>query len=136
MVSKLFFFAYSAPFMFLSDHINLQSIFIVELLMFDGTFAYYPHEFYQVDYEVDEESRTTSGQTYTMHAVFSDLPERQSNFLCGKFHMSTLFNVDRRNCFLATQVSRNVRQIVHRVTCRIDCRIRRHWIPKDGDDGF
>jgi hypothetical protein len=75
--------------MFLSDRTNLQAIHSAPMLMFDGTFAYCPKEFYRRDYmfvnsEGDEEVRTTHGQVYTMHCVFNSLPKRQSSFLCGR----------------------------------------------------
>jgi hypothetical protein len=98
--------------MFLADRTNLESIHTAEFLIFDGTFAYCPREFYQVAYEVDGEVRTTSGQTYTMHSVFSDLPERRSNLLCGKFLNYLLLWIVFRNRFLASQVNRNLRQTV------------------------
>lgn len=69
--------------MYLADRSNLATLYNSEMLMLDGTFAYCPREFYRVDYEINGDIRTTSGQTYTMHAVFSNLPNRQSSFLCG-----------------------------------------------------
>lgn len=84
--------AYSAespPFMFLADRTNLEAIHAAPVLMMDGTFAYCPQEFYKQEYTVatstGDEIRTTSGQVYTIHSTFSDLPTRQSNFLSGKF---------------------------------------------------
>jgi hypothetical protein len=53
--------------------------------MFDGTFEYCPKEFYDASFEVNGETYTTSGQTYTMHAVYSNLPGQQSSFVCGMF---------------------------------------------------
>jgi hypothetical protein len=73
--------------MYLADRTNLESLRSADVLMFDGTFDYCPSEFYRVDYEIDGDARTTSGQTYTMHAVYSGLPERQSSFLCGKYNL-------------------------------------------------
>lgn len=71
--------------MYFADRTNLESMHSASILMFDGTFDYCPQEYYNIDYEVDNGIKTTHGQTYTMHAVFSNLPERQTSFLCGKF---------------------------------------------------
>jgi hypothetical protein len=60
---------HDSPLVLLADRTNLQSIIHAPILMFDGTFGYRPAEF---------------AQTYTMHAVFPDLPDNQSSFLCGK----------------------------------------------------
>lgn len=76
----------SPPLMFLADRINLQAIHSAETLMFDGTFAYCPTEFYREHYQDEQgEIKTMHGQVYTMHAVYSDLPARQSSFLSGKY---------------------------------------------------
>lgn len=102
------------PFMFLADRTNLETIRSADFLMFDGTFAYCPREFYNIDYEINGETKTTSGQTYTMHAVFSDLPERQTNLLCGKnLSYYFLFVVNFRNCIFTTQITSNVCKIVY-----------------------
>jgi hypothetical protein len=61
------------PLVFLADHTNIASIYYAPVLVFDGTFKYHPREF------------GANGQTYTMHAVYPDLPDRQSTFLCGNF---------------------------------------------------
>lgn len=61
-----------APLVLLSDHTNLQSIYHAPILMCDGTFAYRPQGF-------------DRGQNYTIHAVYPDLPNKQSNYLSGKF---------------------------------------------------
>lgn len=74
--------------MFLADRTNLEAIRAAPILMFDGTFAYCPREFYRTDYtittNVGDEVRTTSGQVYTMHAVFTNLPNFQTSVLSGK----------------------------------------------------
>lgn len=80
--------------MFMADRTNLEAIHAAPFLMFDGTFAYCPKEFYKQDYMLNneqgnEETRTTSGQVYTMHSAFFQLPDRQSSFLSGK--LLTLF---------------------------------------------
>lgn len=80
--------------MYIADGTNLEALYSADVLMFDGTFDYCPKEFYRVDYEIDDEIRTTSGQVYTMHAVYTSLPERQSNFLCGRFLIILTFVFD------------------------------------------
>jgi hypothetical protein len=71
--------------MFLADRTNLKAIHDAPTLMFDGTFAYCPVEFYREHYEEDDQVKTMHGQVYAMHAVYSDLPTHQSSFLSGKF---------------------------------------------------
>jgi len=90
--------------MFLADRTNIQAIHDASVLMFDGTFEYCPKEFYREHYEsINAGIKRTSGQVYTMHAVYSDLPERQSSFLSGKlFELKTDY-IFFRNCFLVTQ---------------------------------
>jgi hypothetical protein len=53
----------------LADKANLKSIHEAPVLIMDGTFDYRP---------------TGSAQTYTIHSVFPELPDRQSSFLSGK----------------------------------------------------
>jgi len=72
--------------MFLADRTNLQAIHDASTLMFDGTFAYCPTEFYREHYETaGGEVKTMHGQVYTMHSIYSDLPNFQSSFLSGKY---------------------------------------------------
>jgi hypothetical protein len=72
--------------MLLADVTNLEAIYSADILMLDGTFDYCPEEFYRRDYEdAKGEIKTTCGQVYTIHATYAGLPERQSNFLSGKF---------------------------------------------------
>lgn len=80
------FSANDPPFMYFADRVNLKSLHEASVVMFDGTFKYTPREFYRTEYEVDGEVNRTSGQVYTMHAVYSDLPDKQTNFLCGRFY--------------------------------------------------
>lgn len=69
-------------FVILSDRVNLQSVFNASVLVMDGTFDYRPNGF---------------AQTYTIHSVFSDLPQRQSSFLsCMFFYIIFIFF---SNCF-------------------------------------
>lgn len=78
------------PFMYLADQINLESLHAAPILMADGTFAYNPKETYRVEYKVGDETMRTSGQTYTLHAVYPDLPDRQGSYLCGEIYTSLL----------------------------------------------
>jgi len=96
----------SPPFIYFADRTNLDSMRLAPVIVFDGTFAENPREIYHIDYEIDGETRTTAGQTYTMHAVFSDLPTRKTSFLCGKlfiniyytsFQVSHFFLISRKN---------------------------------------
>lgn len=73
------------PYMFLADRTNLESIRDAQFLMFDGTFKYCPEEFYRKYYEVNGQQMQMSGQVYTMHSVYSNLPTQQSSFLSGIF---------------------------------------------------
>jgi len=60
------------PLVLLADKTNLLSIYHAPILVCDGTYAFRPQGF-------------DNGQTYTIHAVFPNLPDKQSSFLCGKF---------------------------------------------------
>lgn len=62
--------------MFLADRVNLQAIHDAPVLVMDGTFDYRPQHF---------------DQTYTLHAVFSNLPNRQSSFLAGNMERLQIF---------------------------------------------
>lgn len=73
------------PFMVLFDEINLETLRNAPVIICDATFEYCPSECYDATFEVDGEKFSMSGQTYTIHAVYSDLPNFQTSFLCGRF---------------------------------------------------
>jgi hypothetical protein len=69
------------PLVLLADRTNLESIYYAPILVCDGTFNFRPRGF-------------DKGQTYTIHAVYPVLPERQGAFLCGKLlPMMLLYSV-------------------------------------------
>jgi len=65
------------PFVILSDRVNLKALHGAPVLIADGTFAFCPSSF---------------SQLYVIHAVYADLPDRQSNFVVGKFSIIYFIN--------------------------------------------
>jgi hypothetical protein len=78
--------------MILFDDFNLEALRSAPVIMCDGTFEYCPHEFYDATFEFNGEKFAMSGQTYTVHAVFSDLPDFQSSFLSGRHCFTIQFS--------------------------------------------
>lgn len=72
---------YTPALVFLADRTNLRAIYEAKTLVIDGTFNFRPNGF---------------AQTYTIHAVFSEMPNRQSSFLSGKFKFNLKFFIRNR----------------------------------------
>lgn len=100
--------------MILSDRVNLQAFREAKIIAMDGTFDYSPNGFYQ---------------TYTMHAVFSDSPDKESSFLCGK----SVFNVELSNSNLGVFFISGKDSTDYEKVFKV---IRHHVEAEFGDIGF